>query len=220
MRSFLAVALVAACASVASASLTSQITFHSTYGSNNGGEFVVSFNNFGFNPSSISGGGFFETFCLERNENIEYGKTYWVDFSTAAKSGGVAGGNPDPLDPRTAYLYTEFQNGTLAGYNYGLGSQRTASANALQNVIWYIEEELTDFNIGLTTSEKALAAQFLAAANASGWTDLGGVRVMNVWANQDGTGNRQDQLVLIPSPAASLLGVIGLVIAGRMRRLG
>ncbi len=54
-------------------------------------------------------------------------------------SPGRRGG--DPLDPRTAYLYTKFVSGTLAGYDYTPSTGRIFSAKALQDVIWYIEDE-------------------------------------------------------------------------------
>lgn len=219
MRMILATALAAVCAGAAHAALTSQITFQSSYGSTSGGEFVVEYANFAFAPSSLTGGTTFETFCIERNETIAYNRTYFVDFSDAARAGGAGGPNPDPLDARTAYLYTNFQAGTLAGYDYGVGAARTRSANALQNVIWYLEEELTNVNSGLNATEQALAGQFLAAANSSGWTDIGNVRIMNVYDTAEATGNRQDQLVMVPVPGAAMLGVVGLALTSRLRRL-
>lgn len=211
-------AFVVAGAGFAHGALTSQVTFGKGYGTGIGGEFNAAFANFAFSPNSLTGGGYFETFCMERNETIRMGRTYFVDFSTAAKSGGAGGPNPDPLDARTAYLYTQFIRGDLLGYDYAGGAGRASSANALQNTIWYLEQEITDLGLGLSASEQSLAAQFLAAANNSGWTNIGNVRVMNVFANADGTGNHQDQLTMVPAPAAAVLGLFGLLSAGRFRR--
>lgn len=218
MRRLLATAFAVAGVGFAHGALTSQVTFSDGYGTGIGGEFKAAFANFSFAPNSLTGGSFFETFCLERNETIQFGRTYFADFSTSAKSGGAGGPNPDPLDARTAFLYTNFIRGELAGYDYSGGAGRASSANALQNAIWYLEQEITNLSLGLNGAEQALAAQFVAAANNSGWTDIGGVRVMNVYANADGTGNHQDQLIMVPAPSAAVLGLIGLLSAGRFRR--
>jgi hypothetical protein len=145
----------------------------------------------------------FKTFCLEMNEYYVAGWTYNVGISTAAINGGISGGNPDPLDSRTAFLYTNFMNGQTWGY----------SDNAFQDAIHYIEGETATSN-GLVTIANA------AIQSGGSWygKGLGDVRVMNVWY-RDGQ-NSQDQLVqvAVPTPGAILLGSIGIIIVGFIRR--
>ncbi len=103
------------------------ITLANGIGDTNGGEFNL----------SKSGTFLFKTFCLEANETISFGTPYKVgSIDTGAILGGQ-GGPIDQVDVRTAYLYYHFAVGNLQGYTYG----KAASADALQNAIWYIEGE-------------------------------------------------------------------------------
>jgi hypothetical protein len=89
----------------------------------------------------------FGSFCLEIHEPVlSGGQKYLVDIDDEALLGGnnygvVGADGGDPLSDLTAYLYSEFRAGTLAGYNYTPGDDRAASAGALQNVVWYLEDE-------------------------------------------------------------------------------
>ena len=171
--------------------------------------------------------GLFQSFCLEVNERLNpFGGVYEVMVNDEAVLGdgrwplepaGSEGG--DLLDPRTAYLYTEFRAGTLAGYDFA-GPTRAASALALQTAIWHLEGESTPGGVdwkdlGVLSPEGQV---FVSAASAAGWTDIGNVRVLNVFTNLDDKGVHQDLLVMVPSPGAILLGSIGAGLVGWMRR--
>lgn len=174
-------------------------------GTTNGGEFLV-------DNLSNGVGNDFTTFCLEKNEFMNFSSTFKVgSVSNQAVDGGVGGGSPDPLDYRTAWLYTQFRAGTLSGY---LGDD--ATANSLQNAIWHLEDEGVSY-----ASLDATAQGWVTAATSAGWTSLGDVRVINL-QYLDGT-RAQDQLTMIPEPEtyAMLLAGLGLMgFVARRRRKG
>jgi hypothetical protein len=91
----------------------------------------------------------FQTFCIEKNEYLyPYGATYNAVLSGGAVHGGVGGADPDPLSRGTALLYSQFAKGALTGYNYAVG--RSVSAAALQEAIWWLEEEISSYTGGNT----------------------------------------------------------------------
>lgn len=168
-------------------------------GSTPGGEFGVA--------TSLGGPDLFRTFCIQRDEPIDFANPFVITgISTIALEQG------DPLDYRTAWLYTQFRAGTLPGYNYTPNSlARVESANALQQAIWYIEQEQA---IVYTP----LAQYFVDLANNSGWTGVGQVRILNL---RYVTGApAQDLLVLepVPEPASMALAGLGLAAVMKLRR--
>jgi uncharacterized protein (TIGR03382 family) len=158
----------------------------------------------------------FETFCVERDENFRSGDTYNFAINTGAVQGGVAGEDPpgsgfDPLDPRTAYLYYFFRMGTLSGFDYSPAGRQASSA-ALQQAIWFIEQE------GGTNNAFVALAQ--AAVSSGNWTGIGSVRVLNLSNNE--FPNAQDQLTLIsteiPTPGSAALAALAMAGLARRRR--
>jgi len=200
--------------SVAAAAPSITITRMPGYYAGSGGEFKVTPN---ADLRFLTGqNGPFESFCLEKTEYITVGSTYDVLLNLEALLGGgnngpagPAGG--DPLDPRTAYLYSSFRAGTLAGYDYTPGAGRSSSALALQEVIWYLEDEAAK-----TWSSGSLQDTFYAAAQSANWTDLGNVRLLNVYDvghAGDLQYRHQDLLTIIPAPGALLLAGLGACLA-------
>lgn len=205
MTKYVGLAALAVGASCASAEL---IRFDTgPFSSGSGGEFVATpisgFLGLTGLPADLTPDTF-ETFCMETSEQFQPGTIYDGALNTGAIMGSVGGF--DPIDDRTAFLYTNFRYGTLAGFDYGAGRQ--ASAADLQNAIWFIEGE--------GGANNAFVALADAAVSSFAWAGLGDVRVINV---MDEAGNlKQDQLTLVPAPGAlGLVGLTGLLVSRRRR---
>jgi hypothetical protein len=183
-----------------------------------GGEFNATITSGPVTALGLTGtGGSFETFCLEKSENFHPGGSYLFDVAVVAVGGGGGAGiGGDPLDERTAFLYNAFITGTLPGYDFSNGSgQRQAHAGALQNAIWYLEQEVAT----LDTPEANAFFAFSAGGIGQG---LGDVRVANLY-RIDEHGNRhehQSQIFrVVPAPGAAALLGLGLAVVARRRRV-
>jgi hypothetical protein len=181
----------------------------------------------------------FQTFCLEADEYAARPMSIWVSEASVNETNGIAGAygsgshawgggtntnNGDNLNPFTAWLYTEFATGNLVDYAYSgtnsYGLNRTQTAGALQWLIWTTENESGSPINGITPTgnQVNLINDWNILYNASGWTGLGDVRVLQ---NSNRAGNAaQDFLYLspVPVPGALILGFLGLGVAGMKMR--
>ncbi len=152
------------------------------------GEFVLSSPNGSFTA--------FDTFCIEMNQYINVGSTYSYTIANGS-DGGVNSPNLTPVSIGTAWLYSQFRNGTLPGFT-GTEAQQTD----LQNAIWYCQGELSSLgqNQWLTDAENSLGrSQTGLLANGNG---AYGVDVWNLYDPCSGA-QCQSQLGIqtVPEPA-------------------
>jgi hypothetical protein len=186
------------------------------YGNNNGGgAFLVK-------TTGALGTGSFYTFCLEDNESIAFPATYNYQINSGAINGGIsysptagASSTFDPICIGTAWLYSQFRNGTLTGYNTAAG------ANNLQWAIWYLEGEKFSTGDLQTPSVDAVAYLNLACAAlgyASGdYFDLmthnanGAYGVVALNLTDSNGGRIQDVLAIVPEPSTVVAGALLLL---------
>jgi hypothetical protein len=214
MKNLILIGLVAGLSFASTASaLTTTVTFTDGPGSTGGGEF----------NAVTSGHGSFVTFCLEYQEHIAFGTTFYYEVSQTARYNG--NGTLDPLSRATAWLYLQFRSGTLGSYGALYDYTGTTSdANDLQRAIWYLEGETAGASSPNYYATLALNNAVSANEDNNGFY---GVGVMNLWGNDAGTLARQDQLILIPSGGSTvpdggatvaLLGMgLGLIAFGSRR---
>jgi len=180
--------------------------------------------------SALHTGDYFETFCVEHNEEFTPGNNYYFKVSDFASNGGITGGPLDPVDPATAYLYSKFRLGTLTrpAADGGGTYSTSADAYALQLAIWKIEGELntdivggpndnhTDY-VGYTNNQLAQdwyneATTIGRNSSTPGFSNNYGVQIMQLWTTYTpGVGNTvgvysgwaQDQLTMTALPAGA-----------------
>lgn len=179
-----------------------------------GGEYGVRNNTLGI---GTSGSPAWITFCVQRSEFLDFHADGFdvIDISDeiVVGSGSLASG--------TALLYTAFRHGNLATE---LGYDGSANhANALQNAIWKFQGQANNVDNDATPNLAGIYYNWAVSNQTNFGPGIGNVRVANiVWATDRyapaGT-HAQDVLILIPSPGAALLGVLGTSLIALRRRI-
>ena len=156
----------------------------------------------------------FQSFCIEGNEFIyPYSAIYEAKIDTYAEAGGMSGQDEpgrDHVSVGSGWLYSRFAKGTL---NYNYVGDRWASADLLQQAIWWLEgEDGVQFNAG-NTYMAAVTSKFGSAADAmANGGEAYGVYALNVW-NDSGPG--QSQLIYVPVPdGGATLMLLGVALTG------
>lgn len=156
------------------------------------------------------------TFCLEKTENISFGTKYFVEsVGPAAYNGGAGGGTPDPISSQTAYLYYLYATGGIVGKVTGsvVGAGTGEQQKALQNVFWFLENEIS------TLPSNDYTRDYWKIAKKASYDQYYGVLVVNPVTSAGGLA--QSQLVYVPEPGSFPLlgsGLAGLMAYRRKRR--
>lgn len=146
--------------------------------------------------------GVFKTFCLESSVGMSLGATLYYDWSTTVQN------QNDPISLGSALLMNNYALG-LFGANYAAWG----GAAGLQRAFWYLEGE----SGGVNNQFVAYAQSVLGATLLNNANGAYGVRVMNLWANSNGTGDRQSQIAYFGVPdAGSTLALSVFAIGGVM----
>ncbi len=198
---------------LSSSSLFADITVNNPVigGADGGGAFTATDNT----PGGL---GTFLTFCLELNEHITLPGTYNYTPSVGAINGGNgyaptpgATATFDPISIGTAYLYYQFESG-------GFGAPTPTLGNAMQNAIWWLENEIPTLSVDgqalINFAQNQLGPVDLASNSDGAY----GVLVMNL-TSFDANGNLVLNQSLLASPETGQFGVVpepSTVIAGAL----
>jgi len=165
------------------------------------------------------------TFCLQKTEYMNFTSNFLIGsinpytLTDPADKGGDVNGQ-DPISSQTAWLYTQFTDGTLQNYAYNSGNavfaSRAASADSLQHAFWMLEGE--------ESVDQGNYYYNLAVSHTPQNFGIGDVAVLNmfVYNSQGVLVEAQDQLVRasVPEPATLALmgaGMLGMTIVRRRR---
>lgn len=202
-----------------------------------GPAYQVSMNGSGYGYGGVNGGAFqatplgggadwsnvgaavnvpFSTFCAEPNV-MGFGGWATIDnniYFAGSYPSGIA--IPSTVRSVLAYWFT-------GGYS-ALGLNNDAAGNIqLQAYIWaqiYGVNALPASWVTYYNDHAALLSTF-GATYGSGHERAGDIRAMNLWTSPtlfNGSTDRQSQFIIVPVPAAALLGLIGFGAASRLRR--
>ncbi|GAB6144236.1 PEP-CTERM sorting domain-containing protein [Desulfocicer niacini] len=170
----------------------------------NGGEFTWTLLDDGGDRTDFS----WSSFCVETSQTIRRATPYTVTGISDTTTSGAT------LTNEVAWLYWNFSNNTLDGYN----SSSTTSQMALQNLIWdglNQDDSYFSWRRGVG-NQMDTWLEMAETAIQGGWTNDGLVQILNL-------GGAQDQLIAanpVPEPASMCLlgiGLIGLAVVGRKK---
>jgi hypothetical protein len=204
------------------AALTVTLT-QDAYSSGNGGEFNAVITGGNYTPyynssptTQTTFGSGIETFCIDTSHYFNPGTTYNATIGSTTYAGS---GNQ--ISAGTAFLYSQFAAGTLAGYNYTLtGNARNTSAGLLENTLWALEGEISSTGIFVTGNQfyNDLISKYgtIAAAEADAGVNNYGVGVLELTTASGAIAQSQLIETLPPGNHTSSVPEPSTVVAGAL----
>lgn len=154
----------------------------------------------------------FITFCVEKEQNISLGKTpYRYQLSTKVLDRGLDPAGTD-LSFDTASLYSAFRAGTISSKHLDDASFDYTDVNDLME----LQEAIYTLEYG--DAADGFALLLVSEARAYNWDNYENVRVMNLGSVGGTDWGHQDQLAIVPIPAAAWLFGSGLIGLAAIRR--
>jgi hypothetical protein len=182
------------------------------YSYGDGGEFTAyttpdNFLEYYVPQTTINGG--FETFCVEMSVYFNPGATYSFTESQTDSEGRA-------LTAGAAFLYYEFAEGNLTGYDYDL-ADRSTKAGELQSALWYLQGDQVNGNFpagGAGNPFYDLALSTLGVNDLTAPNDgQYNVAILQLWDGDNAT--HQNQLVVTPVPdGGTTAGLLGIAVLG------
>lgn len=180
-----------------------------TYGTTNGGEFYIDI-------LETSGDDKLVSFCVEKNEYIDYTSTFIITSisDNVVSGGGGAVNGSDPLSSLTQWVFYKYVATDF------FGTKSDVLANNVQNLIW-AEEGEQSWTASDTTFYNTFSAAYLANPTVyDKYVVALNLNYYNPTTKAIGNG-AQSQLAVVPEPATMLLfgtGLAGLAAVARRRR--
>jgi hypothetical protein len=196
-----------------------------------GGEFtaITDLSTSSYAASTLIGGGF-ETFCMAYNEEFvpnNWGNSTPFDFTLGNQIlSNPTGAVSSTLTEGTAWLYSQFASGNLAGYDYTNTSSigRAGTAEELQIALWWLQQspgapaadEL--FNAS-NPFETMVVSNFgsIGGAMTSAPSDYDGVQIMVVTNSNPSDGSTpyaQPQLYYNVPDNGTTVALLGMALVG------
>lgn len=184
------------------------------YYAGNGGEFTITgLSTWDYAPVARATGFYgegFQSFCMELDESLSIPNLYTATINDRTIAGGAENTGPDPVSLGTAYLYSQFAQGVLSGYNYTV--PRSTSAGQLQQAIWALENEIAWITDGSNPFINSVLTEFGTETGAK--ADANGAYNVYVLNITSGNGLRQDQLWYHVPDGGSTLALLGFGLLG------
>ena len=169
----------------------------------------------------------FETFCVEINQNFTPNTSYNTVLAPTINNGTGS----SAVTVGSAYLYSQFAQGKLSGYDYTTGSGRETTSDELQDALWYLQGNIINgyrsgssslYTFNANTDPFLVLVDSLFGTKIADESDLlygnnFGVMVLNLTSTVNScTVYNQDQLVYcpVPEPATLAAGVMLLLPLG------